>query len=104
MCGASAEKVARLRFCQSSTPYAGHRVMRRRRGWVAIAAVVVTAPNLAFAQKPAKIYRIGILVASARPTAIAESLSGVLRTNLRELGYVEGKSLVIEERYAGASE
>ena len=50
------------------------------------------------AQQPAKIPRIGILITSA-----ASSLSvrvEALRQRLRELGYVEGKNIVIEYRYA----
>jgi ABC-type uncharacterized transport system substrate-binding protein len=50
------------------------------------------------AQQPARIPRIGILIAPS-----ASSFSGrveALRRRLRELGYVEGKNIVIEYRYA----
>ena len=50
------------------------------------------------AQQPARILRIGILIASS-----ASSVSTrveTFRQRLRELGYVEGKNIVIEDRYA----
>lgn len=55
-------------------------------------------PHLAVAQQPGKIYRIGYLSALS---AAAESprLSG-FRQGLRELGYVDGKNIVIEPRFA----
>ena len=50
------------------------------------------------AQQPAKVPRIGYLAAasaSANPTRIE-----AFRLGLRELGYVEGKNIIIEWRYA----
>ncbi len=50
------------------------------------------------AQQPARIHRIGILIS---PSASAYSARvEAFRQRLRELGYVEGKNLVIEYRYA----
>jgi len=54
--------------------------------------------SLADAQQPKKVPRIGYLSASS-----ASSISSrveALRQGLRELGYVEGKNIVIEQRYA----
>ncbi len=59
--------------------------------------LLLTAP-FAQAQQPARIPRIGILIGSS-----ASSLSArveAFRQRLRELGYVEGKNIVIEYRYA----
>jgi ABC-type uncharacterized transport system substrate-binding protein len=50
------------------------------------------------AQQPAKIPRIGILTTFS-PSVIAARIEG-FRQGLRELGYVEGKNLVIEWRSA----
>ncbi len=53
----------------------------------------------ASAQQPAKVPRIGYLAATA---ASANSTRiEAFRQGLRELGYVEGKNIVIEWRYAG---
>jgi putative tryptophan/tyrosine transport system substrate-binding protein len=52
----------------------------------------------ALAQQPKKIPRIGYL-APGSPSAARENVEG-FRKGLRELGYVEGKTIVIEYRYA----
>ena len=54
--------------------------------------------DLAEAQQPAKIPKIGFLNGGS-PSAIAARLE-TFRQGLRELGYVEGKSIVIEHRSA----
>ena len=59
---------------------------------VAIVACLVVAPLGISAQEAGKVYRIGWLSASAINTAF--------RQTIRELGYVEGKNLVIEYRQA----
>ena len=63
-------------------------IMLTLAGWGAIAA----------AQQPAKVWRIGVLVSSS-PSLNASRDEG-LRQGLRELGYVEGKNIVMEYRYA----
>jgi putative ABC transport system substrate-binding protein len=50
------------------------------------------------AQQPAKVYRIGLL--SARSSSIDSTRAEAFRQGLRELGYVEGKNIVIDYRYA----
>ena len=50
------------------------------------------------AQQPAKIPRIGYL-GGGSPSAISARIEA-FRQGLRELGYVEGKNIVIEWRYA----
>ncbi len=62
----------------------------------------LTAPLASLAQQqPAKVARIGFLgLASASNTATEV---GALRAGLRELGYVEGKNLIIEFRWAESS-
>ena len=69
--------------------------------WVGILAIALTfamAGAVARAQQPARIPRIGILI-----PASASSFSArveAFRQRLREHGYVEGKNIVIEYRYA----
>ena len=50
------------------------------------------------AQQPAKVPRIGYLNAVS-PSTVSDRIEA-LRQGLRELGYVEGKNIVIEYRYA----
>ena len=50
------------------------------------------------AQQPAKTARIGVL-GLANPNAYAAQLDA-FRAGLRELGYVEGKNIAIEYRWA----
>ncbi len=60
--------------------------------------LVLASLQLADAQQPTKIPRIGYL-GGASPSANAARIEA-FRQGLRELGYVEGKNIVIEERYA----
>ena len=63
-----------------------------------LATVLLTTASLAEAQQPTKVPRIGYL---AGITAEAQSARiEAFRQGLRELGYVEGKNIVIESRYA----
>jgi putative ABC transport system substrate-binding protein len=65
---------------------------------MALAAVALGAPLAAFAQQKGKVWRIGFLgLTSASGLA---SRMEALRAGLRDLGYVEGKNLVIEYRWA----
>jgi putative ABC transport system substrate-binding protein len=67
-------------------------------GLSVIAFVLVVTGAVAMAQQPAKILRIGILIAPSASSFSARVEA--LRRRLRELGYVEGKNIVIEYRYA----
>src|SRR5262247_497564 len=59
---------------------------------------LLTAPRTSTAQPPGKVFRIGWL-SLASSTSTRPELDGFWR-GLRELGYVEGQNLLIEERYA----
>jgi putative ABC transport system substrate-binding protein len=69
-------------------------------GWssIVVAAVMLTVAMVANAQHPTKVARIGYL-SSDSPSTIAERIEA-FRQGLRELGYVEGKNIVIEWRFA----
>ncbi len=70
----------------------------RRKLLVALGAGALAAPLTSFAQQKGKVWRIGFLgAASASGTA---GRVEALRAGLRDLGYVEGKNLVIEFRWA----
>jgi putative ABC transport system substrate-binding protein len=64
----------------------------------AIGAMLFGLSFPAEAQQPKEVPRIGYL-AAAPPSAVA-SRADAFRQGLRELGYVEGKNIVIEYRYA----
>jgi putative ABC transport system substrate-binding protein len=65
---------------------------------VTLILLFLSAAQLARAQQPAKIPRIGVLI-SATPAAAARRVETIQR-GLRELGYVDGKNIIIEYRYA----
>ena len=50
------------------------------------------------AQEPPKVWRIGVLVSSS--ASLNASRDEALRQGLREMGYVEGKNIIMEFRYA----
>jgi putative ABC transport system substrate-binding protein len=73
-----------------------------RRAFLAGAAALLAAPLAAEAQPAGKVYRIGYL--SFGTAAASANRVEALRAGLRELGYVEGKNLVIEFRLTGTVE
>jgi putative ABC transport system substrate-binding protein len=64
----------------------------------ALPALFLATIHLAEAQQPKKIPRIGYLSGSS-PSAIAARIE-LFRQGLRELGYMEGKNILIEWRFA----
>jgi putative ABC transport system substrate-binding protein len=64
---------------------------------LALCAMLVAVCDFGWAQQPKKIHRIGFLTNS--PSVFPGRIEA-FRQGLRELGYVEGKSIVIEWRYA----
>jgi ABC-type uncharacterized transport system substrate-binding protein len=72
--------------------------MKKKITVLILCAMLLALSFPAWAQEPKKIPRIGFLGASS-PSAISARLEA-FRQGLRELGYVEGKNIVIEYRYA----
>lgn len=73
-----------------------------RRTFVTIVAGTCLLPSLAVrAQQDGKPVRIGLLAPATEPGAGSRIDLAALRTGLRELGWVEGKNLTIEIRWAG---
>jgi ABC-type uncharacterized transport system substrate-binding protein len=70
-------------------------MMQQTFGIVLASWLVMTA--IADAQQPARIFRIGILSPTSAP--VQSTRLEAFRQRLRELGYVEGKNIVIEYRY-----
>ena len=73
--------------------------MNRRDTVVALAALSA-APLVCRAQQKGRIWRVGFLVPRRRPDSFDADFIGAFPRGMRELGYVEGKSLVIEWRFA----
>ena len=72
--------------------------MERRRFLAMVGGSLLAAPLAAQAQQPGKGYRIGYLGATTA-SSYARHVEA-LRLGLRDLGYVEGKNLTIEYRWA----
>src|SRR5919197_839047 len=71
------------------------------RKWVGLIVIVLALTVCGAkseAQQPTKVPRIGFL--SAPPASAMSDRIEALRQGLRELGYIEGKNIVIEYRYA----
>jgi len=73
-------------------------MISRRKFIVSLSSGALAVPLASFAQEPKKIPRIGILSATSASTVTARIEA--FRQGLRELGYVEGKNIVLDFRYA----
>src|SRR5947199_9258293 len=73
-----------------------------KRGIMLLAlALLVSSPfHLADAQQPKKVPRIGFLAVSGDPNTPGPWV-GAFRQGLRDLGYTEGKNVLVEYRYVG---
>jgi putative ABC transport system substrate-binding protein len=65
-----------------------------------LAVFILAFVHLAEAQQPKKVSRLGFVSARAEPTPTSpDSSADALRQGLRNLGYIEGKNIVVEYRY-----
>ena len=71
-------------------------MINRRTFLGALAGGLLAAPLAAEAQPAGKVYRIGLLGTHSGQASPMEAL----RVGLRDLGYMEGKNIVIEHRWA----
>jgi putative tryptophan/tyrosine transport system substrate-binding protein len=62
--------------------------------------VLITAPIAARAQQPVRTARIGLLLPVSASDPLSISILTAFRQGMRDVGYVEGQSLVIEPRWA----
>lgn len=69
----------------------------------AAAAASLLQPLAAHAQQLDKTIRIGLLAPATGPTARSRLDHANLRMGLRNIGWIEGKNLIIETRWAGQS-
>jgi putative ABC transport system substrate-binding protein len=68
----------------------------RRKLVIALSAGSLMAPLASFAQQQGKVWRVGFLSAATN-----SDFYGAFPQGMRELGYIEGKNLVIEWRFGG---
>ncbi len=76
------------------------RAMNKKLFWL-ITLLLLAQATFAEAQQAKKVPRIGVL--SAFPSGASPS-TAAFREGLHDLGYIEGKNIVIEERYADGKE
>ncbi len=72
----------------------------RRELLIALGAAAFAAPFAAWAQQKGKVWRLGFLTARGRKDSLGSDEFDAFLRGMRELGYVEGKNLVIEWRFA----
>ncbi len=75
-----------------------HRIKVTRRDFIWLLGGVVAWPTAASAQQRGTLPRVGVLVAESAPHPFTEAF----RSGMRQLGYVEGRNIAIEWRYANA--
>ena len=63
----------------------------------ACAGSLVIAPSIVRAQTAARVYRVGFLLGATEESVV--SLFRALKEGLQELGYIEGRNLVLDRRY-----
>src|SRR5437870_13303237 len=94
------DEIFRIRFFDSHRNRKSKIENRKWAGFLVILVLLVGCVGIAEAQQPAKVPRIGYLTASSLSANAARIEA--FRQGLRELGYVEGKNIVIEWRSAEA--
>jgi putative ABC transport system substrate-binding protein len=72
----------------------------KRRGIIALAAATLIVPSVLNAQKQAGIRRIGLLGVAAPTPETLDVTVVPLQQRLRELGWVQGQNIAIEQRWA----
>ncbi len=80
--------------------YLGRAMNNRRKLVFALGVSALAVPFGSFAQQQGKVWRIGFLAQRRVDFIDSDYIYGPFRQGMRELGYVEGKNLVIEWRSA----
>ena len=80
-------------------------MITRRKIIIAVGAGALAVPLTPYAQQPGKVWRVGFLAQTHLDFVDSDNYYGPFTQGIRELGYLEGKNLVIEWRSAeGKSE
>ena len=77
--------------------------MRRREFIKAAAASAVAWPLAARAQQRDRMRRIGVLMAHAESDTVGQAFVAAFREGLQKLGWMEGRNLQIDTRWAAAT-
>ena len=76
--------------------------MRRRDFITLLGGAAAAWPLAARARQPDRVRRIGVLAGSAEGDTEGQARVAALRQGLQELGWMEGRSIKIDDRWAGA--
>ena len=88
------------RFLNSCSDNLKSKIGNRKWPWLAVIAfVLVACVGVARAQQPKKIPRIGYVSGAGDSSTPTRGID-TFRQGLRDLGYIEGKNIVVEYRYA----
>jgi len=75
--------------------------MMDRRTFICTAAKgLLVVPLTTLAQQAAKVYRIAVLSPNASESPVSKAVHAELRKSLGDLGYIEGRNLVVDARWA----
>jgi putative ABC transport system substrate-binding protein len=77
--------------------------MKRREFITLLGGAAVAWPLAAHSQQPEQIRRIGVLLSQAESDSVAQSYIATFAVRLRELGWTEGKNLLIDYRWGGGN-
>ncbi len=98
-------KLVRVRRNQPAEKNSARNSMSKKIFCRALYALLFALSFPVQAQQPAKVPRIGYLTGSSPPTNTTPDLNAdAFRQGLRNLGYVEGKNIVVEYRYLEGKE
>ena len=67
--------------------------------WLLTVLLLLSSANFGQAQRPTKIPRLGYFAGGTDPTSLGTSFS-YFRQALQNLGYIEGKNILLENPYA----
>ena len=69
--------------------------------WLGLGALLLTLCTFSDAQQSQKIYKVGRLSAGSPADPLSKATYEVFQEGLRDLGWVEGRNIVLENRWVG---
>jgi putative ABC transport system substrate-binding protein len=86
-------------WAAAGTRGCGELVMDRRTFMASVAGSALALPFGALAQQPGKVWRVGFFYFGTRQSSLDTGRYNAFVEGMRELGYVEGRNLVIDARF-----